>query len=263
MKKFYSLAAIAMISSSAFAQSTVFNESFGTPATQTPIGTYTGYSSSALTFSGTGVVDNGNPSTGYPGVSANGNVLLAAGNDLGISGISTINKESLILYFGAWKSTTSSDMSELKLEYSTDGTTWATLTIPPQLAGPGTNSWRLIAVNLPTLANNQANLHFRWTNNSTTTSFRLDDILLSVGVNLALKEVNLLKYSFIKNTLVNNEIYFGQKSDIKIINMVGQVVKTASVNNGTVLNVSGLSKGVYLVMGNVKGYDLVQKIVKQ
>ncbi|MCI3937795.1 T9SS type A sorting domain-containing protein [Chryseobacterium aahli] len=69
---------------------------------------------------------------------------------------------------------------------------------------------------------------------------------------------------FIKNTFVkNNEITFGADvKDIKVYNSTGQLVKTASVKEGAVLNVAELQKGNYIVTGTVNNQPISQKILK-
>lgn len=80
--------------------------------------------------------------------------------------------------------------------------------------------------------------------------------VLSVNSNMSLKKV------LVKNTSFSNELLFGAKADVQIINMNGQVVKSASVNENSKLNVSSLSKGMYVVTATVDGEKISQKIVK-
>lgn len=85
----------------------------------------------------------------------------------------------------------------------------------------------------------------------------------SKGQSLATSEVGLTKPSLVRNTVVSNEIIFGAKSNIKIFNMNGQVVKSSVVEKDSTLNVSSLAKGIYIVTGDVNGQKVSQKIVKQ
>ena len=80
---------------------------------------------------------------------------------------------------------------------------------------------------------------------------------------LAVSDVAKGKATLVKNSLVANELQFATKGDIKIVNVNGQVVKAASVNDGTTLNVSNLAKGMYIVTGNVNGENVSQKIIKK
>lgn len=72
------------------------------------------------------------------------------------------------------------------------------------------------------------------------------------------------KSAWIKNSLVkNNEITFGADvKDLKVYNMSGQVVKTASVKGNGTLNVAELQKGNYIVTGTVNNQPVSQKILK-
>lgn len=79
---------------------------------------------------------------------------------------------------------------------------------------------------------------------------------------LAVADLNKSKKSLIKNTSVQNEVVFAAKSDIKIFNSNGQVVKSAAVNENTSLNVSELPKGMYVVYGNIDGEVVSQKFMK-
>jgi hypothetical protein len=94
--------------------------------------------------------------------------------------------------------------------------------------------------------------------------FFIDDISVEKTSTLAVADINKIKSNFIKNTFVkNNEITFGaQSKEVKIYNMLGQVVKTASVKQNETLNVSDLAKGSYIVTGNVNNQPVSQKILK-
>lgn len=80
---------------------------------------------------------------------------------------------------------------------------------------------------------------------------------------LAVGDVNKSKINFVKNTIVTNEITFGEKANVKIYNVSGSLVKSASVEKNTSLNVSSLPKGIYVVTGEVNGQSVSQKIVKE
>lgn len=176
-------AAVGLQLSAGFAQVTIFAENVGTPAATTLITSYTGWQNNGvLTFGGTGDVRTSTPSTGYTGASGSGNVFLTnnGSSTFIISGINTTGflANSFSLTFGAHKSTTASNMSELSLAYSTDGTTYTSIAIPIQATGTGTAVWRSINISgldLPLTSN----LYLRWTNTSTSPQFRLDDISLS------------------------------------------------------------------------------------
>ena len=93
----------------------------------------------------------------------------------------------------------------------------------------------------------------------------LDNIVIKTDANLSLNvnDINKLKNNFVRNTKVNNEISFGEKANVKIYNASGSLVKSASVEKNTSLNVSSLPKGIYVVTGEVNGQSVSQKIVKE
>jgi hypothetical protein len=168
---------------SGYAQVTIFSENLGNPSTTTPIESYSGYQNiGVLVFSGTGDIRNTTISSGYPNASGAGNVFLtgSGSSTFIISGINTSAYQSgtLNLTFGAYKSTTASNMSELTLAYSIDGTNYTSIMLPEQPTGSGTSVWRsitLTSIDIP----NAPNVWLKWTNTGTTVGFRLDDISLA------------------------------------------------------------------------------------
>lgn len=177
------LGIVLLFSNTVHGQVTIFTENMGTPGGTTAIASNIFQNSTgSLTYSGTADVRNTGASTGYTGASGGGNVFITntVGKYFEIANISTIGYATLTLQFGALKSTTASNMSELVLEYSTDGTTYSALTIPAQATGTGTSTWRLISsISLPSAACNIANLRLKWRQTSATPSFRIDDVKLS------------------------------------------------------------------------------------
>ena len=102
--------------------------------------------------------------------------------------------------------------------------------------------------------------------NANTTSAQLRITSISVTYSLptmAVVDVNSAKTNLVKNTVVGNTMMFTAKADIQILNMNGQVVKTASVNENTSLEVSSLAKGMYVVTATVNGKTVSQKIIKK
>ena len=82
------------------------------------------------------------------------------------------------------------------------------------------------------------------------------------AISLAVSDVNGTKVNLVKNTNVGNAILFGAKANVQIVNVNGQVVKSAAVSDGTSLDVSSLAKGMYIVTGSVDGEKVSQKIIK-
>ena len=94
-----------------------------------------------------------------------------------------------------------------------------------------------------------------------TNALYVDDI--QSDASLAVIDTNKYKTTLVRNTKVNNEISFGEKANVKIYNVSGSLVKSASVEKNTSLNVSSLPKGIYVVTGEVNGQSVSQKIVKE
>lgn len=84
------------------------------------------------------------------------------------------------------------------------------------------------------------------------------------GGTLAISDLTKTKSNFVKNTFVQDEeITFGADvKDLKIYTLTGQIVKTGSVKEGSVLNVAELAKGNYIVTGTVNNQPVSQKILK-
>jgi hypothetical protein len=174
---------IAIILTSLQGRSQIFTESIGTIVGTTAIAVHeaaNGFDNDAYTMSGSGDLRATTVSSGYAGASGAGNVFITniVNKDFQIAGINTTTCNSLSLSFGAYKSSTA-NMSDLILEYSTDGAVYNAIAFPAQPTGAGTAVWRLVTVSLPVGAENQANLRLRWKNSNTTTQFRLDDVTLN------------------------------------------------------------------------------------
>ncbi len=91
----------------------------------------------------------------------------------------------------------------------------------------------------------------------------MDDISWTATGSLGTVEVKEKKHIFVKNTSVDKEIYFGTKSDIKIFNVNGQIVRTASVSENGSVNVENLQSGIYFVTGIANGISVSEKIIKK
>ena len=94
-----------------------------------------------------------------------------------------------------------------------------------------------------------------------TNALYVDDI--QSDASLAVIDTNKSKTTLVRNTKVTNEINFGEKANVKIYSVTGELVKSASVDKNTTLNVSSLPKGNYVVTGELNGETVSQKIVKQ
>ena len=173
MKKIYFLLSC-LIAVTSFGQ-TIYTENFGTPASTTLITAYTGWQASTpIAYSGSGDVRTSSASTGYVGASGSGNVFLTStiGKNLIISGIntSTFTASDIQLSFGY---TTNSTTTQLVVEKSTDGSTWAPITF----TNNANTSWNLVTIpggQIPS----STTLSLRFTQPATA-QMRVDDIKLA------------------------------------------------------------------------------------
>jgi len=187
----------------AIGQYTLFNENIGTGTGTASIASNI-FQNTALSFSGTADTRTSTPST-YIGASEGKNIFITnmIGRNFQISNISTIGLFNMQLTFGALKSTTTSNMSELILEFSINGSTYTAITIPTQATGSGTAIWRLISIPLPTAAHDVSNLRLRWRQTSAgrgRPQFRLDDIKLTYETALP---IELIEFSGHKTNSYN------------------------------------------------------------
>ena len=258
MKKFYSLFAAVVLAVTINAQ-TFFSENMGTTATgTTAISANTFQNATPVSFSGTADVRVTSVSD-YTGASAASNVMVnAIAENFIISGINTSAYENIALSLGQRKATSAAN-NELTIEVSSNGTDWNALSYS-RPTGSGTANW--IVINPTGVIPTTTTLSIRFTG-TTSTEWRIDDVKLSgTLIVLGTGNNNVTKANLVKNTVVNNKIVFAAKSTIQVINMNGQVVKTASVSENTSLEVANLPKGTYIVTGTVNGKVVSQKIIK-
>jgi hypothetical protein len=188
MKKLYTLLLIAVASVS-FGQ-TVYSENFGTPTASTTVANYiTGTSpatfqaTSPIAYTGTTGATSvriSSPSSGYTGVTGNGNVFLSQTTNVGhffqIDNINTsaYTAADLQLSFGYLTSATT---SQLILEKSINGgSTWSPITF----TNNANTSWNLVTIGGGQISSSTT-LSLRFTQPSTTavpnaTQFRIDDL---------------------------------------------------------------------------------------
>ncbi len=262
MKKFYSIIAIAAISVSAYAQTQVVTEDFSTYVKGGNTSN-TGTSQPDATdiyAPGTTALPAGVPSVNFP---TGTKVYMAGGAaKLGTSSLSgSMTSKTVDL---------STNGGNVRVTFDVKG--WTTkegdikVTITGQPAQTVTYA-ALLADNFETKTVNFTGGAANSTVNIETTAKRafIDNVKVETvpQVVLGLANTEAAKIAFVKNTMVENNLFFGAKSDVQIISMDGQVVKAASVNDGTSLDLSGLAKGIYIVTGTVNGEKVSQKIIKK
>lgn len=260
MKKLYSLLATAMFTTVAFAQTTIYSENMGTTTSTKTIAANTFQNASPISYEGSGDVRATNISSGYAQASGSANVMINATDETFIiSGINTLNYENIQLFLGQRKGSASAN-NELKIEVSADGTNWTLLSYT-RPTGSGTANW--LYINPTGIIPTTSNLRVKFTGTNDV-EWRLDDVRITgTTASLATSDVTKSKKVFVKNTSVDNEIYFGVKTDIKIFNVNGQIIKTGSVSENGTLNIAELQKGIYFVTGIVSGKIVSEKIIKK
>lgn len=279
MKKLYSIVAAALFSATVSAQAFTATYDFsGTPPTTVGAVTGSNVTSSAFTASGLGSTTTGNRFAWTDGTTATTpdltkyfevTVTPAAGYSLAISEISFRSQRS------------GTGPRSYVVRSSVDGySSNLAASINPanaELQIIPTNVFNFVNdistgqngnVVSPAITNQTNPVTFRFyffDAEATTGTFSVDDVVITGSVNgaLAVNDVTNVKSAFVQNTQVTDAIHFGAKADVKIYNMNGQVVKTASVSNTRALDASDLQPGMYIVTGSVDGQPVSQKILKK
>lgn len=251
MKKFYSLLAIAAMSVGVNAQQTIFEATFddvdGTGGNDGSwSGSIAGTALNSYTTGGTWELANA-----YKGASS---VKLGSGSKLGSITTPSITVEgtaTLTFRAGAWNG----NNEKTTLKISATGATLDLATVTLQKGAFDTYT-----VNI-TDASGDIKIKFEG-ETASNSRFFIDDIKVTTPTQ-AIGNSNDTKANLVKNTVVANEIIFGQDAKVSVINMAGQVVKTAEVKENARLDVSNLAKGTYIVTATVNGKAVSQKIIKK
>ncbi|WP_103912092.1 T9SS type A sorting domain-containing protein [Halpernia humi] len=244
MKKLYSLVAIAMFSATAIAQTTVafdFSAQGYTNAQAVSAGTIDSNVSFTTAQNGSGTA----PTYYNSGSALRFYANSADGNGNSITLVPTSGKEITDLVINSVSATYTPSLT-----YSVDGGA------PVTIAATG-SSYTISGINA------SSSLEVKNAVSGATTQLRIQTLSVTyTNSTLAVGDVNSTKVSLVKNTSVKNSLYFAAKANVQIVNTNGQVVKSAQVDNGTLLDVSGLAKGFYIVTGVVDGRKISQKIIK-
>ena len=252
MKKIYSLFAAVVLAASVNAQTTIFSATFddvngtggndGLWSGSIATGTIpTSYGTAGWAFAAAGGGKNCiKAGTG----NSQGSVTTPALSDL--SGNATLTFRA-----GAWNS------NNEKVVLNVAITGGGTLDIATVTLVKGAFTEYTVAITGGT-----ATSKLVFSGNGGNSRFFIDDIVVT-AVTQAVVDANASKGKLVKNTVVDTNIIFAAKADVKVINANGQVVKTASVNDNTTLDVASLAKGMYIVTGTVNGQAVSQKIIKK
>lgn len=96
----------------------------------------------------------------------------------------------------------------------------------------------------------------------TTTTYQVDNVNMPATTQSVI-DINDIQSNFVINTVIDEEINFGTKTEVKVYNMMGQVVKTAKVSETQTLDASDLKPGMYIITGDVDGKPISQKVLKK
>ncbi|MBT2623157.1 T9SS type A sorting domain-containing protein [Chryseobacterium sp. ISL-6] len=278
MKKIYSLFVALATTTSVYSQTVITQWNFD------------GSTNAATTGSGaaTIVVASGIPSfpSGNPGSGKSWSVsgFPAQGSGSGTAGFkfaaSTVGYTGISVSLSIVGSNTSSKY--FQMQYTINGTDWDNVGIATEVGSTSGSNWTSMSNAIPPTANNNIDFAVRIvsvfnpsnnnvytpirssSNYATAGAIRVDNVTISgTGNTLAVSNINNLKYNFIKNTFIKDGgITFGTPvKDVKVYNIYGQIVKTASIKENATLNVSELQKGNYFVTGIVNGQPISQKVL--
>ncbi|WP_223560225.1 T9SS type A sorting domain-containing protein [Chryseobacterium lathyri] len=164
-----------------------------------------------------------------------------------------------------------------EIPYGTPANITVTYTVDNSVT-PSTNVGTLLINSQPLLSNSTgtsaaatqlASVAIRQAGSATsgTGNISIDNLIARTyaSTTLAVSDIkNAKAENFVKNTFVkSDEITFGADvKDVKVYNMFGQVVKSASVKENGSVNVAELAKGNYIVTGTVNNEPVSQKILK-
>ncbi|MGH2667196.1 T9SS type A sorting domain-containing protein [Flavobacterium sp.] len=267
MKKIY-FSVLTLVLTAGYAQTTIFSENVGTPASTIAISANTFQNGSPIVFSGTADIRNslpsGTPLNTYTGASGSGCIFFGGtdpAKNLIIEGINTLNYTDLILSFGQQKGTNAAN-NELTVQVSADGTNWTPLTYT-RATGGGTSVWILITPTgtIPTTAN----LRIKFENPVSNIGFRVDDIKLTGNlIPLSVVKRNEIDGLKIYPNPVKTNLFVTSNSfetkQVEIYNVLGKIVLLTKVTNAPV-NVSALTTGVYMIKVTEEGKTATRKLV--
>lgn len=100
-----------------------------------------------------------------------------------------------------------------------------------------------------------------------TPTMTVDELRISSTMQvLSISEIMAAKSQYLKNTMVENELFFQTKgkASVKVFNANGQLVKSADITpTNAVVNVSNLPKGMYIVTTETAEEKVAQKFMKK
>ena len=245
MKRIYSFVAAFALAASFSAQGSESFSNLTASASSYGSGSYTGDNGVTWTFSGARkVISTDNVNGTSVGFNDTGARTISANS--GANGVGTVSY-TVRSYF------TSGSGANRTIQVYVNGSMIDSYTLDAM----ATNYSRTATANV----SGNVTIEFRSTGSK---QIVLDDVSwTSSSGSLSVNDLKGQKKSFVRNSLVNNEIVFGEDvKDLKVYNLVGQVVKTASVKENQPLHIDELQKGNYIITGTVNNKPVSQKIMK-
>lgn len=272
MKKLLTLVVLLMTTIS-FGQ-TIYSENFGTPTGNTTITAYVTGTAPATFQNSSPIVYTGNTdvritsvssTTNYSNASGNGNLFFttsaltppATMRYFQIDGINTssYNTNNIYLNFGYNTTSIATTTTQLVIEQSTNGTTWTPIAYTPTVTG-----WSLITIGNQISSSNTLSLRF--SQPTTPSQFRVDDIIISNGVlstNQNTKMGLIVYPNPVNNGLLNIQTTNNSVKDVVVYDLLGKQVLTTSTSN--TVNVSSLNSGIYTMKITEEDNTGIMKIV--
>ena len=110
------------------------------------------------------------------------------------------------------------------------------------------------------------NFHYWYWNGSSCNSLNVEHVVNSTQIT-SIKEVNNEKFMIFPNP-ANNKIKISNSvslnnSSIEIYSITGTLISKPCLNNKNEIDISNLSKGIYIIKINSEKYNIVKKIVKE
>ena len=262
MKKSYSLLATLMVATCAFAQTTIFSGTFNdVTGTGGNDGLWNGSIGNTGFANGSTSYTTGGAWTLSNAYKGDHCLKLGTGSLKGsvtTPSVTMTGAGTLSFKVGAWNGASEATTLKVIITGGTFGNGVNELSLPMSKGAFMSYTF------LTGVISAGANITFTFeANGATNNRFFIDDIIIMDNSTLGVNDVNSKKSNFVKNTSVDNEVFFGNKSDVKVYNANGSLIKTASVSESKSLNVSEFPKGMYIVTGAVNGKNVSEKIVKK
>jgi hypothetical protein len=274
MKKLLLLLAVLGLTTIASAQTTLYQENFGTPSLSsysvsnyysgaTP-STYNNffpivYMGNAL-IRGTSGTQGGEGNQYLPsnntGSSGNGFIYLYnSWNTFQIEGINSQNKVGLKLQLNLRYGITSVSSSKLKIEQSSDGVTYSEVVVP------NIPPYQWVNIELLDILS-ASNLRLKFTRVDLAGgqgSVSLDDIKITYTSTLSTDTYSKVNFTVYPNPS-QDYVNFTEIVNYELYSLQGSVLKRGFSDK---INIEDLSKGVYLLMVELEGKRVTKEIIKK